>query len=180
MSYKGFFVLFCHFSPIVLHYVNCLLSASYKLPIDMIYQYDIILVEVIDMKTEDIIQNEVDSFMDAFYCYLIKDGMYQDMPESLKVLFKDINEDDISYILDGIEEEYFDDYTYFRSEVYDNEVYWAIPYGEIEVEKDLIDKADLDDWSVNNRNEYAYYSLPAITIVYDLDKVRQAIEDFKA
>lgn len=130
------------------------------------------------MNTEQIIDSEVESFIDCFYGYLIKEGMHEKMPEAMKPLFRDIEPGDIAYILGGIEERYFADHTYFTSEVYENEVYWAIPYGEIEVEKDEIEKDDLDDWCISG--EYAYNTLPAVTVVYNLDKVKQAIKEFKS
>ena len=130
------------------------------------------------MKTEQIIQSNLDSFMDCFYGYLIKEGMYSTMPDVLKKLFVGIEPSDIAFILDGTEDKYFADYTYFCPEQYDNKVYWAIPYGEIEEEAQYIDKNEIDDWTING--QYAYQVLPAITIVYDLDEVKKAIENYNS
>ena len=129
------------------------------------------------MKTKQIVQSELDSFMDCFYSYLIKEGMSEQMPEELKALFVGIDPDDIAFILDGTEDRYFADYTYFRSEQYGKQICWAIPYGEIEVPKDEIDPEELDDWTING--DYAYQGLPAISIYYDIDKVKEAIEDWR-
>ena len=79
------------------------------------------------------------------------------------------------FILDGTEDKYFADFTYFRSEQYDNKVYWAIAYGEIEEEKQYV--KDNEDFVIVG--DYGYLAIPAITIVYDIDKVKQAIADHR-
>lgn len=129
------------------------------------------------MTTEQIVQSEIDSFMDCFYGYLIKDGYWEKMPQPLKALFDGISPKDIAFILDGEEERYVADYTYFVSEQYGDEVCWAIPYGEIEIPKDEVPDAEQDDWIING--DYAYQTLPAISIYYNLAKVQQAITDWE-
>ena len=121
------------------------------------------------MNTEQIIKSNVESFIDCFYGYLIKEGMHDTMPEKLKELFIGIDPDNIAFILDGIEDSYFADHTYFRSEQYKNKIYWAIAYGEIEEDITSIDADCIDDWCINDN--YAYQPLPAVTIVYDIDIV---------
>jgi len=128
------------------------------------------------MTTEQIVESQIDSFMDCFYGYLIKEGMYNQMPDALKKLFAGINPEDIAFILDGIETKYFADYTYFISEEYKGDIYWAIPYGEIEVPEDEIDKDEIDNWCISCG--YGYQTLPAITICYNLETVAKAIDEW--
>lgn len=129
------------------------------------------------MNTEQIIQSELDSFVDAFYSYLIKEGNGKILPEELKKLFCGIEIENISFILDGLEEKYFADYTYFRSETYEDEIYCSIPFGEIEIEKEYIDENCLDDFFCND-DGLCYHDIPAITIVYNQNKVIDAICDY--
>ena len=131
------------------------------------------------MNTEQILESECQSIVDAFYSYLISDSDGEILSKVIRDLF--INAGitdwkDVAFILDGIEEKYFPDDTYFRSEQYENKFYQIIPIGEIEIEKDMIDKDCLDEWYVDK--ELAYYTLSAVTIVYDIDKIKEAISDY--
>ena len=133
------------------------------------------------MNTEQILQLEADNVVDCFYSYLLKESDGDMLCDELKGLFLDAgikDFGDIAFILDGIEEKYFADHTYFRSEVYGNEIYQIIPVGEIEVYWDEIDKACQDDFVKSG--EYGYTTLPAVTIVYNIGKVKEAITDYLA
>lgn len=130
------------------------------------------------MKTEDIIQTAVESLMDSFYGNLGNDESLEMLiPDCILNIFKDLIEQDknfdLSFTLEGEEDEYFADYTYFRSEEYNGKIYVSIPYGEIEIEKQTYDSLNDDDkhhWIV--AGNYAYTNLPAVTIVYDSDRLR--------
>ena len=127
------------------------------------------------LTTEQIVQVEVDTYIDRLYGYLIKDGL--ELPESLKSLFdvagiKDSS--DIAFILDGIEDSYKPDYSYINMDGYRGFIYWHIPFGEIEVPAEEV--ACNDDFVISG--DYGYHFINAVMIKYNPEKVKDAISDF--
>jgi len=133
------------------------------------------------MTNEMILQNELDSFMDCFYGYLLSESNNELLPASIRVPFADLTENygaDLAFYLDGREKEYFADYTYFRSERYAGEIYVSIPFGEIEIDSDTwraLPESDQGDWVESGG--YYYQSLPAVTIVYTLPVLAEIYAD---
>jgi len=129
--------------------------------------------------TEDVVQAEMDQYMDAFYGYLLNESNYELLPDVIRDMFHNLTHNykfDLAFALDGEEEEYFADYTYFLGAQYANKAYVSIPIGEIEIEKahyDSLTEESKQDWTVNG--DYAYHVVPAITIVYDLEHLKEIV-----
>ena len=126
--------------------------------------------------TEQILEQESLSLVDAVYSHLIQEGL--ELPSWLEKLAEEykLDSSDLAFILSGLETSYgfIDIFAATADDI-------TLEVGEIEIEREEykeLPEAAQEDWALSDN--YAYYLVGMFHIRYDKEQVEQAIADWRA